>query len=505
MSDRREFIKKVSLASAGIGLGPVVGPALAKAGNALATEKMVGIQMGAHSFYDEGMEYVLDFLGEEARINTLMFYSHTYYGAESRPLRVMAHDHGTPPRDFMNSNLTRVWVKHHDKYFKDTILRHHDPDSSFEYADKDIFNEIQKPARERGMKIYIRLLEASAGNGKKYVKNYDKVLTETVDGKPGGGPCWNNPDYRHWVWGTARDVFENYELDGIQYGAERVGPLSDVFLKGANPTCFCEHCQARNKGKGIDPQRAREGYAKLHKYMQKVQAGEADKVDTVHTQMWRFMQEYPEILAWNFQWFRADEEIQQEMYQQIKKINPNAVVGRHIDHQRSSWDPFYRSAVTYGEMAEYADFIKPILYHDIYGPRLRNWVIDSWQDLMMNDFNDKQTLEIFYNWMGYSPEARIELDDLERVGMGPEYVYDETKRCVDSINGKAQTIAGIGIDVPWHAPGGMQPYLSDPERLQMSVVKAMEAGADGLLASRDYDEMRHSSLRAFGKAVRLVL
>jgi hypothetical protein len=89
--------------------------------------------------------------------------------------------------------------------------------------------------------------------------------------------------------------------------------------------------------------------------------------------------------------------------------------------------------------------------------------------------------------------------------MGPEYVYDETKRCVDSINGKAETIAGIGIDVPWHAPGGMQPYLSDPERLQMSVVKAMEAGADGILASRDYDEMRHASLRAFGKAVRMVM
>jgi hypothetical protein len=83
-------------------------------------------------------------------------------------------------------------------------------------------------------------------------------------------------------------------------------------------------------------------------------------------------------------------------------------------------------------------------------------------------------------------------------------VYDETKRCAEEIDGKARVIAGIGIDVPWHAPGGMQPYLSDPERLQQSVFKAMQAGADGLLASRDYDEMRHSSLRAFGQAVRRI-
>jgi len=172
-------------------------PALSN--NLVATKRaqpmMVGIQMGAHSFYDEGMEYVLDILKKDAEINTLMFYSHTYYGAESRPLRVMAHDHGVQPRDFENSTLTRVWVKHHDKYFKDTTLRHRVPDSSFEYYDKDIFHEIQKPARDRDMKVYIRLLEASAGHGIKYIENYDKVLTVDIDGNSGSGPCWNNPDY----------------------------------------------------------------------------------------------------------------------------------------------------------------------------------------------------------------------------------------------------------------------------------------------------------------------
>jgi hypothetical protein len=505
MNNRREFLKKSVLTTAGLSLGSgLLGKTLSSmAGNA-ATEPMIGIQMGAHSFYDEGMEKVLDFLSQKAAINTLMFYSHTYYGAESRPLRVMAHDHGVPPRDFENSKLTRVWVKHHDKYFKDTVLRHHEPDQSFEYAKKDIFNEIQKPARDRGMKIYIRLLEASAGNGKKYIKNYDQVLTENVNGTPGDGPCWNNPDYRNWVYGTAEDIFENYRLDGIQYGAERTGPISRLLFNGDIPSCFCEYCVERNKSKGIDPGRAREGYTKLYQFIKQVEAGQAPKPDTVMVNVMRHLQEYPEILAWNYQWFQADEEIQKDMYQRIKKIQPQAIVGRHIDHQRSSWDLFYRSAITYGEMAEYADFIKPILYHDIYGPRLRWWVIDRYKDRMMNDLTPEQTLDLFYSWMGYSKPAQIELDDLEREGMGPEYVYDETKRCVESVAGKAQVIAGIGIDVPWHAPGGMQPYPSDPERLQKAVFKAMEAGADGLLASRDYDEMRHSSLIAFGDAVKTV-
>lgn len=501
--DRRQFIQNSAITTAGLGMAL---PALSN--NLVATERaqpmMVGIQMGAHSFYDEGMEYVLDILKKDAEINTLMFYSHTYYGAESRPLRVMAHDHGVQPRDFENSTLTRVWVKHHDKYFKDTTLRHRVPDSSFEYYDKDIFNEIQKPARDRDMKIYIRLLEASAGHGIKYIENYDKVLTVDIDGNSGSGPCWNNPDYRNWVYGTVADIFDHYNIDGIQYGAERTGPLSSLLFRGTKPTCFCQHCQSRNKLKNIDPERARLGYSKLFKFIQKVEAGENDSSDSVLTNIFRYLQEYPEILAWNFQWFRSDEEIQKEVYQRIKQQKPSAIVGRHIDHQRSSWDLFYRSAVSYTEMAQYADFIKPILYHDINGPRLRWWVIEQMQKRWLNDMDRSEALDFFYTSLGYSEGSRIALNELEREGMGPEYVYTEMKRCASQVKGTAQAIAGIGIDVPWHAPDGMQPYPSDPERLQRSVFKAFEAGADGILASRDYDEMRLSSLKAFGDAIRTV-
>lgn len=498
---RRKFIRNTSLGTAGMGM---ILPSLAK--NVIqrraSDNMMVGIQMGAHSFYDEGMENVLDILKNDAEINTLMFYSHTYYGAESRPLRVMAHDHGVRPRDFENSNLTRVWVKHHDNYFKNTILRHRTPDASFEYHDKDIFNEIQKPARERNMKIFIRLLEASARHGIKYIENYDQVLTVDIDGNPGSGPCWNNPDYKNWVYATVEDIFHHYEIDGIQYGAERTGPLSRLLFRGTKPTCFCKYCQERNKSKGIDADRAKLGYQKLFRFIQKVEVGESDSSDTVLTNIFRYLQEYPEILGWNYQWFRADEEIQKEVYQRIKRQKPEAVVGRHIDHQRSSWDLFYRSAVNYSEMAEYADFIKPILYHDINGPRLRWWVIEEMQKRWLNDMSREQALDFFYNSLGYNQESRLSLNELEPEGMGPEYVFNEMKRCAEQVQGKAQAIAGIGIDVPWHAPGGMQPYPSDPERLKRSVFKAFEAGADGILASRDYDEMRLSSLKAFGEAIR---
>lgn len=502
INHRRAFLKNTMLAGLGLSLAPhlraqpLAPPQTAE----LRPDSLVSIQMGPHSLFDEGIEPVLDFLKEEAAMNALMIYSHTYYGVDRKPLRVLAHDHGTPPRDLSKRNLRMSWVNHHESAFKDTIVRHQTPEASMEYHDRDLFAEIRRPATERGMKVFVRMLEAGA-NRAAQIQNYDKVLVEDVYGRPGGGPCWNNPDYRNWVYATMEDIFQNYDMDGLQYGAERTGPLSQVWFREEIPACFCEHCRARNEARNIDFERAREGYRLMHEFMQRVAAGEHRGPDTVTIELWKFLQKYPEILAWNYEWFQADEEIQREMYRRVKKIKPEAIVGRHVDHQRSSWDPFYRSAVSYADMAEYADFIKPILYHDIYGPRLRYWVIERWQKLAFRDFSEEQTLDYFYEMMGYSPAARVSLDQLEVEGMGPAYVYDETKRCVDSVRGKTDVVAGIGIDVLWHG-GGQQPYPSDPLRLQKAVFKAVEAGASGLLASREYDEMRFSSLRAFGAAVR---
>lgn len=456
--------------------------------------------MGPHSLLDEGIDQVLDFLQEEAAMNSLMIYSHTYYSSGRKPLRVLAHDHATPPRDLNQRRLPMSWVRHREGRFDQTPLRHQTVDRGMEYHDRDIFAEIRQPAERRGMKVLVRMLEPGASSAP-LIQHYDQVLVEDIYGQPGAGPCWNHPDYRNWVYATMEDIFSQYEIDGLQYGAERTGPLSEVWLKGAAPACFCIHCQVRNGNKGIDHERAREGYRLLHTFVRELAAGQYTGVETVSTMFWRFLQQYPEILAWNYQWFQADEEIQQEMYLRIKRIQPGAIVGRHVDHQRSSWDPFYRSAVSYEEMAAYADFVKPILYHDIFGPRLRWWVIDTWRKHGFKDFSDEQLLDLFYTMMGYSPEARVALDRLEMEGMGPAYVYDETRRCVAGVNGKAEVVAGIGIDVLWHG-SGQQPYFSDPHRLQQAVFKAVEAGASGLLASREYDEMRWASLRAFGEAVR---
>lgn len=76
--------------------------------------------------------------------------------------------------------------------------------------------------------------------------------------------------------------------------------------------------------------------------------------------------------------------------------------------------------------------------------------------------------------------------------MDPEYVGIETKRIVDTMQGRCAVIPGIGVDVPNTMPGapngGKRP--SNQAALTSAITKAFEAGAKGILISREYDEMR---------------
>ncbi len=492
---RRQFIKLA--ASAGLALPT----STALAANPDVKRRFVGMQISPFTIFDEGVERCLDLLRDAAGINTLVCFSHTYL-LGSKPKNVLA-DHGfnLQPRNFFKDNQRFCWVRTHDKYYKNTVVRHQPVTRNTEYHDRDIFSELAEPARKRGMKVYARMLEAG-GRRAHRIPNYDKVLTVDIDGKPGRGPCWNHPHYREWLYATVRDLVENNSIDGFQWGAERTGPLSYVLFRGLIPTCFCQYCKDRNKQHGINADRAKQGFRDLYQLVKGLEQNKPKPADGVFTMVLRIFQRFPEVLSWDYQWFQADEEIGSEIHRIVKSIQPNIESGRHIDHQRSSWDVFYRAAMPYDQIAQNADFIKPILYHETLGPRLRWWVIAEMQKRVLNELSLKQSLELYYALFHQDRKERPPLDRLDKAGLGPEYVFRETKRCKDAVRGSAKVYAGIGIDVPWYVPNGMERRPSNPETMQRAVKRAFDAGADGVLASREYIEMSLQSLKAFGSAIR---
>jgi hypothetical protein len=206
---------------------------------------------------------------------------------------------------------------------------------------------------------------------------------------------------------------------------------------------------------------------------------------------------YPEILSWEYQYRQAREEVTGGMYRTIKAIKPDADVGWHVDHQPSSWDLVYRAEMTYAEMAPHSDFIKFIAYHDVLGPRIRYWYLERFQKTILGELSLQESLDLYYDLFGYDKNVEPKLNELATKGFSPDYVYRETKRSVASAEGKTKIYTGIGFDAPW----GNAHLDADPEKVYECVVKAFEAGANGIVVSREYEEMRVPNLKAVGRAI----
>ena len=468
----------------------------------LAPDRLSGIQTNPLDFLDAPIELQLDFLQETGAINAIFPYSQTYHLGDS-PANVLATDHPIPPRDTAGRSLPNQWLKLPDAAFADLVVRHEGPRPDAEYSDRDIFAELLEPCHARGIKLYPRILEAGMRRADR-IPGYTDVATVDLDGNMGHGPCWNHPDYREWVRRTAEQTLKLYPVDGFQYGAERVGSLSEVLFKGVPASCFCEHCRRRAQGVGIDWERLKLGFRELTTLTDRVAATGQRPVDGMLTEVLRCLFKFPEMSIFYREWLLADAEIQQSVYTTCKALRPEADIGQHVDHQKSSWDIFYRAAVSYADMAAYNDYIKPIVYHEIFGPRLKEWVIDEMQKRVLADFSKDLALELFYAAFGLDPVKEPEYANLHKERMSPDYVFRETRRCVEGVAGRARVYAGVGLDVPHYVPGGMAPVISDPESVYEATRLSFEAGAAGVLASREYREITKPSLQAFGRAVRSV-
>lgn len=501
--NRRQFLHRSgTVLPAGLVLASLarlpVRPSIAgSAGARHANEPYVGIQIAPHSLYDEGIDYCLDLLRETGRINALMISSLSYYGAMGRPKHLMG-DHGVPLPDNSKRQLSRVWVRHHDKYYRDTTLRHVKPDPAWTYSGKEIFADVTQAAHRRGIKIYERMYEPSskaAGS----IENFGSVLEIDIHGEPGHRPCMNNPSYRAWLVGTMRDLFESYDLDGIQYGAERSGPLGDWLAWGTVPGCFCSHCMSKARQDGINADTARAGLIEIRKYVSALKHG-AQPSDGVLTELLRILMRYPEVLAWERQWAKTTNDLHRLIYQTVKAIRPTAQVGRHVDHQQSSYALLFRAAADYAEMTESNDFIKLILYHDIAGPRVMGKIANL-RKHVLRELTEEQGLHLYYSIFGYDPRVEPSAENLAAEGLSPDYVYRETKRAVDRVEGKSAVYAGIGLDIPKGGGWGTDQWQSDPEDVYLATRKTFEARGQGVVASREYEEITLDSLRAMGRAI----
>jgi hypothetical protein len=97
--------------------------------------------------------------------------------------------------------------------------------------------------------------------------------------------------------------------------------------------------------------------------------------------------------------------------------------------------------------------------------------------------------------MGYN-EASFQ--EIVTKGLSAAYVTSETKRAIAGTGGRVKVFPGIDIDVPTAA----EEKHTKPEDVRAATAAALEAGADGVVLSREYYEMWLENLSAAGETTR---
>ena len=485
--NRREFIE-TSAGAMGAAMLPLSEPPRVQ-----AATRPIGIQVGAVSFLDEGTDRVLDILSETAAVDTLFLAAFTYgRGIGGRQPRGSAlPDHGK--QEYDDNYHGGIFATPHPQYYRNTSIL---PQKAPDHPDYDVIGDVLPRARKRGMKV-IAWYEDVFRND---VPGLDKAFEVDVHGKPAARVCYRNPNTMNFWLGLTEDFLRSYPLDGLMFGSERQGPLNAAIGAshggGAAPGtvgCFCPHCLEAAKKEGINAERARQGFLALERWVGGLKAGQRP-VDGAFVTFWRVLVEYPEVLAWERQWNEGLRDTYRAMYRKAHEVAPTKPMGWHIWHT-NSFAPFYRAEQDYAAMAGYSDFLKVVMYHNCGGPRMATYIRNI-NATLFADLTPEQTTEVTYRIQQYGGEAP--LDKLATAGLSADYVMRETKRAVAGAGGKIKIWPGIDIDIPT----GEKEKKSTPEDVYQAVRAAVQGGADGILLSRKYSEMRLDNLRGAGRAAR---
>jgi len=486
--DRREFMAGASAATLS-----AMPPARALAA-VNRPEPMVGIQVGAVSFVDEGVEQCLDIFQKEASVNTLFVASFTYgRGIAGRQIPGQPlPDHGQQQYDtdtFHGGCFTDI----NPKYFADTVIRDfRAPD----FGNYDVLKAVLPEAKKRGLKTVCWFEDVF----RRDVSNIRQVEEVELTGDKAETLCLNNPNYRAWLLGMVENWGYTYDVDGIMWGSERQGAFANALEAThdeASPpqriTCFCQYCRARAQKIGIDPERAHKGFTELVSYVEQSRRGRRP-VDGYYTTLWRLMLYYPELLAWEMLWTQSLRDTYAAMYAKAKEVKPSLQIGWHIWHN-NSFNPIYRAEQDLQAIAPHSDFLKIVIYNNCGGERLA-YYIDNVNSTFYRDVPKEELLRFHYRLLSYEEKG---LADIPFTGLSSDYVYRETRRSREGLQGTSTHLwPGIDVDIPvdkGHSTCTRQSVCD-------AVLAALNAGADGVLLSRKYSEMQLSHLRGAGDAIR---
>jgi len=494
---RRIFLKNSAAAAAAIGSAPLA--FAAQQSESGAKEKMIGIQIGAASFFDEGVDEVLDIVQKRGAVNTVFVTTFCYdRGLNGRQMpRHPFPDHGPAKSDekfYHGGN----YATPHAKFYEHIDIRG-DKMKAPDYGNVDILEKVIPAARKRGIKVFASVLDSFdyPDDVRRMIEDYMEI---SLDGKKGQAMCFYKPAVREFWKAVVTDIASSYDIDGILFFNERNGPLTntiganfDVGFHASRITCFCDDHKRAAQRHNIDFERVKEGYRKLDQLVQLSLKGIRPS-DGYYVEFQRLLLRYPEVIAYHQMFDLGKHEVLKDVKDAVKAVNNRLLVGFHIEHE-NSFNPFFRATRDYEDLAERADFLKVVAYNNAGGERYANF-IKSIGSTMLRDVPLEELMRFNNHLLNYGNEPS--LDQLPTAGLSPDYVARETRRALDGAKGKCKILTGIDINIPI----GKASRKASPDDTYAATLAALKAGADGVILSRKYSEMMLGNLEAAGRAIR---
>jgi hypothetical protein len=508
---RRQFVRTASLAAAavssGVGLVSASAQSSPDASTTNGNRPMIGFQAEVPYLLEYGINRFLDDVQTRASVNTLFLHGSLYDASWAGLDR--------------SSNPTGNFATANPQYYRDVGMTPHGL-SPGDFNLPDAMQKITAETRKRGMKIFFWVIEDNRTPLR--IKGMDRLYEIDLHGRRTGGhpggPCLNNPYFRNLISSSIEDYIRSYDIDGLQRGSERQGPMSNALgawhhgsiSDPGRTSCFCEYCTAKAKQQGIDIDRVKAGFLALEPYVRNGRAGKRP-ADGYYVEFWRILLRHPELLTWQTFWSDSMREMQREFYTKAKSIRPEVQIGFHIWHN-IAFNPVYRAEQDYRPYTEYADFLKPVVYDNPAAERMTSYVYSASQNIY-GDLSRQQMLDFEYSVMNFKEDSYDRIigepdsvyeSQLRGLGMNDtpqgkferfssDYVLRETKRAVEALAGSRTRVwPGVGIDVVLKN--------STPESVRDVVHAVFDGGGTGMVLSTSHAAMRPENLSSVGATLR---
>lgn len=496
-NSRRDFLKNSAMLASLLAMKPISSYSYfnEQENGKVRQGKMHGIQIGAVSFVDEGVENVLDFLQKEVNINTLFITVFTY-GRGLAGRQIPGHpmpDHGSQVSDESTYHGGN-YAMSHPKFYARTVLKE---TRAPEHGDFDVLAAVLPEAKKRGMKVFASVEDQWRQDvpGLSNLREYD------LYGRRANTLCLFNPDVKEFWTALVADLCSSYPIDGILFFNERNGPFLSALgashfqsIDSSRATCFCEHHRKAAEAYGLDFKRVTEGYRKLDIFVQKA-LKDIRPSDGYYVEFQRLLLDYPEITAYDELFDLAKHQILKDVYATVKSIDKNMKVGFHIEHV-NSFNPLFRSTRSYEDLATMADFLKVVSYNNCAGERYANFIRNI-GSTVFRDVPLELLMRVNNRLLNYS-ENEASLDQLPMSGLSADTVFRETRRAVEGVKGKCLVLPGIDVNILT----GKNSRKATEQDTYEATLAAYKAGANGVILSRKYSEMFLANLKGAGRAIR---